>query len=419
MVLATTLTAEATTYTIHADGSGDFPTIQQGLQAAFDGDIIELSDGTFVGEGNRDLDFLGKLITLRSTGGDPTACTIDCEGSESDPHRGINCISGEPLGTKVAGITIRNGWVTLPEHGGAINCDHDSALEITDCFFAGNQDAAIYAGHNSILTLTDCEFAGNQAHWGGGIRCSSITLTMDRCSFVENTAENQGGGLFAFHVDAILRDCVFRENHAQVAGGANFEEMSDVALEDCVFEGNEAEYTAGGVSFFVGCISTLDRCTFAGNVAGGSGSALFSEKISDTWARNCTFWGNSAPNGTILAGHMQVRLDNCLLCFETIGPAVSSYYDYAELTCCDLFGNAGGDWVGTIADQYGLHGNIAENPLLCDPENGDFMLDEASPCTPFSDPNPECDLIGAYPVGCGNTPVTGTTWGGIKALFRD
>jgi len=32
--------------------------------------------------------------------------------------------------------------------------------------------------------------------------------------------------------------------------------------------------------------------------------------------------------------------------------------------------------------------NIAEDPQLCDPENGDFTLSESSPCAPFSPQNP-------------------------------
>jgi len=133
--------------------------------------------------------------------------------------------------------------------------------------------------------------------------------------------------------------------------------------------------------------------------------------------RNCTFWGNASPNGTVLAGNYQVVIENSVIAFSTQGPGVASYEDYAELSCCDIFGNAGGDWVGKIADQYGVDGNIGMDPLFCDPENGDLHLDAASPCAPFSPSNPECDLVGAWPVGCGGTPVTATTWGAIKALY--
>jgi hypothetical protein len=42
---------------VYPDGSGDLPTIQAALNASPRGTIIELADGTYAGEGNRDLDF--------------------------------------------------------------------------------------------------------------------------------------------------------------------------------------------------------------------------------------------------------------------------------------------------------------------------------------------------------------------------
>jgi len=106
-----------------------------------------------------------------------------------------------------------------------------------------------------------------------------------------------------------------------------------------------------------------------------------------------------------------------IVAFSASGRGV--YTHDAILTCCDIYGNAGGDWVGEIASQYGINGNISYDPLFCDPENLDFTLHADSPCAPFSPPNPECDLIGAWPVGCGPTPTVATTWGQIKTLFKD
>ena len=41
--------AGGTTYLIHADGSGDFPSLQAAIDGASPGDIIEMSDGTYTG----------------------------------------------------------------------------------------------------------------------------------------------------------------------------------------------------------------------------------------------------------------------------------------------------------------------------------------------------------------------------------
>jgi hypothetical protein len=101
--------ALAATRVVHPDGSGDWPTIQSAISASQPGDVIELSDGTFRGPGNRDLDLLGKAVTVRSQSDDPQACVIDCQGSESDPHRGFSFSSGEGAATIIRGVTVTGG----------------------------------------------------------------------------------------------------------------------------------------------------------------------------------------------------------------------------------------------------------------------------------------------------------------------
>ena len=68
-VLLVASAASADTFLILPDGSGDFPAIQDAIDDAASGDAIVLGDGTFVGERNRNLDFLGKNLTLRSQSG--------------------------------------------------------------------------------------------------------------------------------------------------------------------------------------------------------------------------------------------------------------------------------------------------------------------------------------------------------------
>ena len=95
LIFGVTVSSGAETYIVTPDGTGDFPTIQEAIHAAEDGDIIELTDGVFSGTGNRDISYLGKAITVRSQNGDPHSCVIDCEGSPAEPHRGFNFCSDE------------------------------------------------------------------------------------------------------------------------------------------------------------------------------------------------------------------------------------------------------------------------------------------------------------------------------------
>ena len=87
-----------------------------------------------------------------------------------------------------------------------------------------------------------------------------------------------------------------------------------------------------------------------------------------------------------------------------------------SLTCCDLFGNEGGDWVGDIADQASINGNISDDPLFCDLDSDDLHLMPSSPCAPVNSAG--CGLIGAMDVGCGPIAVGPMSWSAIKGRYR-
>lgn len=105
--------AEAATYLIRPDGTGDFANIQLAISdpGVVDGDIIELADGIFMGAGNRDIEFDGKAITVRSQSGNAKDCIIDCaaEPGRVEYRRGFYVRLGEGPGTRIEDLTIRNG----------------------------------------------------------------------------------------------------------------------------------------------------------------------------------------------------------------------------------------------------------------------------------------------------------------------
>jgi hypothetical protein len=97
-------------------------------------------------------------------------------------------------------------------------------------------------------------------------------------------------------------------------------------------------------------------------------------------------------------------LSRSIIAFNT-GAAAQMVVGLPDLACCDVYGNSGGDWVGCLAGLLGCSGNICTDPLFCNAAADDDRLEPGSPCAPFTAPNEECDLIGAWPVGCATSLV--------------
>jgi len=325
------------------------PTIQQAIDAAVAGDSLLLCPGVYRGPGRRDIDFRGKAITVRSLTGDPDSCIIDCDGSAADPHRGFLFQSREGPGSIIEGVTITRGWTSGP---------------------------------------------------GGGVWCEEASPTIIGCSLRDNHAE-VGGALYCTEWSAPrLIDCLLEANDAHYGGAIYSYIWCTLSLERCMLRDNQA--TAGGAVYGVFLSPTeLDSCTLAENRA-TQGGACYGDYYSSAVCRQCTFYGNGAPNGGAFFCDVlsSPNLENTIIAFGTEGCAIVDH-DTGTLTCCDIYGNAGGDWVGSIAGQLGVNGNISEHPLFCGaiyPEQP-YSLSNASPCAP--EHNPGCGLIGAWGVGCG------------------
>jgi hypothetical protein len=400
----------------------DQPTLQAGIDAAAAGDTVQIADGIYLGHGNRDLDCAGKPLVIRSGSGDPAACVVDCGGSEEDSHRFISYISGEGGDSALEGIGIVGGWFPLEHHsgGGAVYCDNGSSPTFRNCIFRGNHGSALYFDNWSGATVLDCLFKDNLGLSGGAAHLVEGDYTFTRCIFTGNHAAYHGGALHGHAADFTFLDCVFTANRARCGAAINMIYSCTALFERCRFDANIAlEDGWRSIINLHGFVTgEFADCTFSDNVTGMGGDVIVTSKMSHGIVRGCTFWRNSVPNGYVVhLGESDGRIDNTIISGSPAGRA-AHIGNVLSLTCCDFHGNADGDWVDSMEPYLGVDGNICADPLFCAPEAGDFELSAASPCAPFSDPNPECGLIGAWPVGCGPTLVKDSSWGAIKSLYR-
>jgi hypothetical protein len=224
---------------------GDVPSIQEGIDAAEDGDTVALADGIFRGPGNKKVNFRGKAITVRSANG-PLKCIVDCE------HDGNGFVfeSNEGSNSVLDGLTIMNGQAL---YGGGIRIK-ESSPTVTNCIFLRNEGkrkggidgygGAIYCSDDIVVdvllpwteygpcrpVISNCIFAGNSADYGGAVYCysdgplSHTEPLLVHCTFVDNQADLEGGGLYSWMSEPTVKNCIFWKNIA----GTLFPEIRNV-----------------------------------------------------------------------------------------------------------------------------------------------------------------------------------------------
>jgi predicted outer membrane repeat protein len=425
LVLALTASLQAATWYVKPDGSGDVPTIDDAVTAAASGDTILLADGTFSGDGNRDIQIFYNSLTVRSESGDPDLCIIDSGGSVSENHLAFDIrFDGSPP-VLIYGITIQGGYSTscagvyVGIVGGASN------VTIVNCVFTNN--TSVWGG-GAILVLPDCSavvagsrFTGNSAPTGGAMYLMSNTsVVVGGCTFSNNSAAD-GGAVWLDDAAASFTDCAFSSNSATSEGGALYaEEGSAAGLLQCTMSGNDAT-GAGGAIYAVESSIDLAGCVSLKNKCPGVGSSMDLAVGSSAVITTSTFVADSSGDAVIFCGPgVAPTLDRTVIAFGMSTTAITCINPAGSptLACCDIYGNDFGNWVDCIAGQAGVNGNISQDPKFCDIPTGDVTIEDCSPCLAA---NNSCnqDIGARATAGCGCGEETEpASWGAIKAIYR-
>jgi parallel beta-helix repeat protein len=220
----------ADTWTVNPDGSGDFTDIQSAISAASPGDIVEIADGIYTGNGNRDISFLGKAITVKSQNGLGN-CIIEGDNTTPTPNRGFIFESEEGRDSVLEGITIRNFWHLTCCEGGAGILIADGSPTIRNCKVSNCRieldmcPCQIYGGGISVEQgsplFESCVISGNGGvYYGGGIACGndmfpgSVWVFIKNCIIFQNNAFNGGGISLYYSEDASIENCTIVNNNS-------------------------------------------------------------------------------------------------------------------------------------------------------------------------------------------------------------
>lgn len=310
----------------------EFATIQKAIDAARDGDVIEVAPATYLGSGNWDLDFRGKSIIVRSAAG-PQSTTIRCDSG----HRGFYFHQGETADSVLSGFTIRGGRINganIP--GGGIYCEYSSP------------------------TIINCVVEDCGAQLGGGIGCIGGEPAIIGCTIKKCTASSAGAGLYVLDSTATVVGCTISENSASGSvrgGGAYCAGEADVTFKNCIIAGNSAkagagilvEQSAGGVAWGEQCSVSIVNCTIAQNrltsASGGSGGGV-DVGDGDVTILNSIIWDNGGAG---------------------IAPTYAASVNYSD-----------------IQGGYFGQGNLSADPQFADSV---FHLGAQSPCIDAGDPS--------------------------------
>jgi PKD repeat protein len=297
----------------------DYPTIQQGIDAAQTGGTLLVKPGTYY----ENIDFQGKNLLVASlfhTTNDPayiSQTVINGNGSESVVH----FVNGETRDAVLKGFTLTNGYA-----GGA---------------WPDNGGGAIYINDSSPF-LKNLVLSGNTATWGGAIFCinSNANPKFENTIIRDNIANDSGGGIYT-------------------AGNTNIE------MENVIIASNTAAWSGGGVFMNNSSTATIQNSVISANSAAesngvsGGGGGLSLVNASTATLLNTIVWNNTTTE--------QVR-------FWVNGDPNTLTVSYSLME---------GGTNGVVTDGNGTlnwsSGNIDANPLFVNAASGDYRLQSSSP----------------------------------------
>ncbi|ETR73626.1 MAG: hypothetical protein OMM_00803 [Candidatus Magnetoglobus multicellularis str. Araruama] len=366
------------TYRTVCSSGCDYTSIQAAIDASREGNTIAVYKGSY----KENINFNGKLVTVKSVSGDVNETIID--GNQLGTV--VSFTSGETNRAILEGFTIQNGLSDTVSGGLFIQ---NSSPTIRNCKIIDNEGmkgGGLYIS-NASPNISNCYISDNLSNGsGGGIYCEenarpSITNT----SVIANRCLDDGAGLFVDDAAPVISRLTFDENSAMTnGGGVAATNNAELHIKQTSILNNSATRTGGGIHISEHANLSFTNCLFTDNFCRYYGGGAFVSNASLSLL-NCTLIYNMAGSGgAIYPDESEVNIKNSIL-WEN-GESIESFDSIISVIYSDI---------QQESDVFPGQGNINADPMFID-INSNFYLKDHSPCidTGTSNDAPSVDIKG-------------------------
>ena len=365
----------------------DYNNIQSAINAAENFDTITVLSGTYSGDGNINIDLLGKKIYLRSQDG-PENTIIDCQ----QLGRAFYLHLYEDSTTVIDGFSIINAESgSDTEYGGGLRLFWSSPM-IINCIIDNchSQRGGAFRIQNSHAILKNCVISNNRADDFAGIWLRDANVLIENTLFDGNIGGCQSAIAIHSYGTATIRNCKFVNNETSFTCGATIDVFygSNLDMINCEIRDNKGD----ALSISNGSHVTVHNCLIANN--SGSGVYITNPGGSIDF-QNTNILFNSKEGMTV--GNTELNMRNCIVYGNELDEIyLWSSYHTPTISYSLIEDRTTGGVVGII-DWQGE--NYDGDPIFSDIVEHEYYLKKESPCINAGDPEidslaSEYDLLG-------------------------
>jgi len=417
--------AASNTYTVCPTGptTCDFNSIQSAVDAAADGDVIKVAEGTYTDVNyyneltqvvylHKSITIQGGYTTTNWTTPDPVAfpTTLDAGGQGR-----VLYITGNVTPT-IEGLYITGGeadglggYISYDSGGGVYI--YEANASIGHCTIINNNAGPASSAGNglgggiaaiaSYAHLENNHIINNTARWGGGARVIYGAPLIRNNQFLSNNSLF-GGGMYLMSTEALVEDNLFQDNTGERGGGI-YLSGAEATIAGNVIRDNQGNY-GGGIGINIGTSANVSGNLILNNMVNNDGGGIYIS-YNDTRVHNNVIAHNQAPRsagvyvtqaspifrhntiarntggdgvGVFVGPDATVALTNTIIVSHTVGITVTAGSTAtlgSTLWGTDTWANDT-DWAGD--GTIDTTANLGGDPAFVDPDAGDYHIESGS-----------------------------------------